>query len=124
MSGSPNWVDNSGYSHLELFPNGNYKSFIPTIDTMWRVGTEDVKLSAGHIVQFYDNGQFKSFTLAETVLIHVHGVAVQALAGTIVEFYENGNVKMVTLAEQKRGFFRSSSWVYRGKTLQPGLVVK
>jgi hypothetical protein len=29
---SDNWSDFSGYTHLELYPNSKYKSFVPQVD--------------------------------------------------------------------------------------------
>lgn len=113
-------ADSSGYSQVETYPNGNFRSFIPLVETEWRLGADDVKLCADHKVQFYENGNIKSFTLFEDVKIQCHGVRVKAQGGTFMEFFEDGRIKQITVGAQDNGFFRSKNWTYRDRIFEPG----
>jgi len=118
------WVENSGYRPLELYANGGYKSFAPTIETWWKLGEREVKLPADQIVKFYDNGQLESMTVSETFDLLAFSIPVTVVVGSQVEFYENGAVRKITLAEQNRGIFRPKDWLYRGRSYPPGSVVE
>ncbi len=121
---SANWVDNSGYTHLELYPSGSYKSFVPTVDTEWKLGSVEIKLPADHEVHFYENGNFKSFTLCEDIEIGAFGQSVCVAALTVISFFENGKIQSLTLAAQRNGFFSSKNWTYQGREYAPGTVIE
>ncbi len=121
---SSNWVDNSGYTHIELWPNGNHKSFIPTIETEWKIGGEIVKVRANRIVKFFENGQLQLCTLCDDVVVTAHKVKVLVKYNTEFEMYDDGSVKKMTIGKQPAGFFRPKDWVYAGQTFHPGMTIE
>jgi hypothetical protein len=124
MSNNPGWSDNSGYSELELYPNGGYKSFIPVIDTEWMIQNKVVKLLAGMIVKFYDSGTVQSCFLAEPATFTVFEVPVKVQSEKILEFHESGILRTFTVAQQNTGFLGlTKTWKYQGQVFDPGITL-
>jgi len=118
-SEASNWTDNSGYTHVELYPDGNYKSFVPEIDTEWVLDGVYVKLKATCVVKFFPNGNIERCVLGSETVLKVSEVRVLLSEGTNLEFHANGNVRSLTLAVQSRIPWRSKKWRYRGIVYDP-----
>ena len=117
---SSDWADNSGYSHIELYPNGNYKSFVPEIDTEWAINDHHVKLKADVEVSFYPDGTLKKCVLCTDATLTFWGASVPIAADRTLEFHADGNVRRLTVARESGWrFWRSRTWTYRGKTYDP-----
>ncbi len=122
---STNWTDNSGYTQLELYTNGQYKSFVPAIDTEWLVMDRNVLLLADKIIKFYESGGIQLCYLANPALLRVFDTPVRVLEEKPLEFYENGIFRKLTLAHQKRGFLgMEKNWLYKGKLLKPETTIE
>ena len=116
---SDNWSDFSGYSHLELYPNSNYKSFVPSLDTEYQVGTTIVKLKAGDPADFWENGNLTSCTVAEDTSLDAYGVQVRIAAKSKLEFFSTGQLRRITIGRQKGILNLRKTWTYRGRKYEP-----
>jgi hypothetical protein len=114
-----NWSDFSGYDHLELYPNNNYKSFVPHMDTEFQVGGTIVKLKAGKKAEFWENGNLTCGTVAEDTSLEAFGVEVRILANSKLELFSEGGVHKITLGRQKGILNLRKIWNYRGKKYAP-----
>ena len=115
-----NWVDNSGYTHVELYPDGSYKSFVPEIDTEWMIAKSEVKLKAGNAVTFFPSGNLKACVLCSDTALTAFGVTARVRANTPLDFHENGNVRRLTLASQASWVpWSNEKWKYKGVLYAP-----
>jgi hypothetical protein len=112
--------DNSGYTCIELYPDGGYKSLVPEIDTEWVLQGQPVQLRAGCTVKFFPSGAVEQGVLASQTTLTIFTVPAAAAEGTRVDFHQTGEVRSVTLASQARWFRRDKSWKYRGAKYAPG----
>jgi hypothetical protein len=117
------WHDNSGYTHVELYPDGGYKSVVPEIETEWMLQGRAVQLRAGHTVKFFPSGVLEQGVLASQTTVSVFGVPAAAAEGTRIDFHPSGEVRSLTLASQARWFRRDKTWTYRGSRYAPGSTV-
>ncbi len=113
------WADNSGYSHIELYPDGTYKSFVPEIDTEWAIGGRYVKLKADCVVRFFPSGNLELCLLCADTAMDAFGVAVLIAGGAPLQFHPNGSPRNLTLAAQSRWPFQNKKWTYRGTAYEP-----
>jgi hypothetical protein len=111
---------NSGYKHVKMYPNGNYKSFVPEVNTRWIVLNVEVALTEGITVEFYMDGTLKSCVLAKPVVISIFGVKAKLKEGTPLEFHPGGEIRRCVLASQGGLLFGSKTWKYQGHTFPPG----
>ncbi len=116
---SDNWSDFSGYSHLEMYPNNNYKSFVPHMDTEFQVGGTIVKLKAGNTADFWENGNLTSGTVAEDTSLDAYGVEVRIAARSKLELFSSGELRKITLGRQKGLLNLRKIWTYRGRKYTP-----
>lgn len=115
------WNDNSGYSDIQLYPNGGYMSFIPATDTAWMVMGKPLNIRADYKVEFFQNDSIKTCVIAEMAMLCAFGVRVRVLDGTEIKFYENGQLQEFVLAPQKVGFLGLTNyWQYKGQRYNPG----
>jgi hypothetical protein len=115
------WRDNSGYSDVERFSDGTYKSFVPEIDTEWMLSRRTLILAAGHRVRFFANGQLESCVLAARATIDVFGAPVVLAADTALTFHASGGVRSFTLGSQASWLpWASRVWKYRGSAYDEG----
>ncbi len=121
---SDNWSDFSGYTHLELYPNGRYKSFVPQVDTEFQVGTTVVKLKAGKPAEFWENGHLTRCTVAEDVSLDAYGVEVRILAKSKLEFFSDGQLRRITIGRQKGVLNLRKIWTYRGREYRPNSTLE
>ena len=118
--GTTNWVDNSGYSHVELYPDGSYKSFVPEIDTEWMVGDHPVKLKGGCAVKFFPDGSLRTCVLGSGATVTVTGVAAYVSADRPLDLHENGSVRRMTLAAKPSwNPWATKGWKYQGVVYEP-----
>lgn len=116
-----NWTDHSGYTQIELYPNGEYKSFVPINETEWLIGKTHVKLRSETVIKFYEDGYIEFCFLVRPATLLVFGVPVIIAEDKVIEFHNDGNFRAFTVGCQKRGFlWMTKTWVYRGKTYEPG----
>lgn len=116
---SDDWSDFSGFTHLELYPNGNYKSFLPEVDTEFQVGTTIVKLKAGNPAEFWENGNLSRCTVAEDVSLDAYGMEVRILATSKLELFSDGQLRRITIGRQKGILNLRKNWRYRGREYRP-----
>ena len=116
---SDNWSDFSGYTHVEQYPNGNYKSFVPVTDTEFQVGGTIVKLKAGNTAEFWENGNLASCTVAEDTSLEAYGVEVQIPAESKLQLFSDGQLHGITIGRQKGVLNLRKSWNYRGQKYMP-----
>ncbi len=121
---SDNWSDFSGYTHLELYPNSNYKSFVPQVDTEFQVGTTIVKLKADNPAEFWENGNLTRCTVAEVVSLDAYGVEVRILADSQSEWFSDGQLRMITIGRQKGIWNLRKIWKYRGREYRPNSTLE
>lgn len=115
-----NWVDNSGYAHVELYPDGSYKSFVPEIDTEWMIERHQVKLKAGEAVKFFPDGNMETCVLCAEATLAAFGVMAHVSADAPLDFHANGNVRRLTLAAQSSWVpWASKKWKYKGVLYDP-----
>jgi hypothetical protein len=120
-----NWTDNSGYTHVELYPDGAYKSFVPVTDTEWVVLDEQVKLKADCTVKFFPTGSLEHCVLGVGATLSAFGVRVFIAEGTKLQFHESGAIRSMTLAAQPRWFpWAKKTWTYRGHSYAPGTALE
>jgi hypothetical protein len=120
-----NWVDNSGYTHVELYPDGTYKSFVPEIDTEWMVGSHPVKLKAGSAVKFFPDGGMRTCVLCSNTIIAVCGIVAHVSGDRPLDFHENGNVRRMTIAAKPSwNPWASKSWTYHGVVYEPNTTLE
>jgi hypothetical protein len=117
------WHDNSGYTDVELYPDGSYKSVVPEIETEWMLQGRPVELRGGHTVKFFPSGALEQGVLASRTTVSVFGLPAAAAEGTRIHFHPNGEVRSLTLASQARWFRRDKTWRYRGSTYAPGSTI-
>lgn len=116
-----NWTDNSGYTHLELYPDGTYKSFVPEIDTEWVIGGRTIVLKATLPVKFHPNGQLERCVLAAKATLDVHGVVATVGANDALEFHSDGGVRSFTLGPQSSWIpWLHKEWSFGGTTYAEG----
>jgi hypothetical protein len=115
------WRDNSGYTDVERYSDGTYKSFVPEIDTEWMLSKRTLILAAGHRVQFFANGQLERCVLAARATIDVFGAPVALAADTVLTFHPSGEVRSFTLGSQSSWLpWVSRGWRYRGAVYDEG----
>jgi hypothetical protein len=117
------WHDNSGFTSVELYPDGGYKSFVPEIDTEWMLKGQVVKLRASSTVTLYPSGGLERCVLASKTTLNVFGVTVAVAEGATLELHPNGEVRSLTLASQARWLRLEKKWKYRGATYDPGTTL-
>jgi len=123
--GPANWTDNSGYSHIQLYPNGEYKSFVPVTETDWLVGNIPVTLQADCEVSFYESGHIQGCQLSKSAKLIAFGISVIVSPTKRIEFHENGNVRTLKLGYQPSWIpWVKKSWLYRGKLYSPGSALQ
>ena len=121
---SDNWSDFSGYTHIELYPNSKYKSFVPQVDTEFQVGTVIVKLKADNPAEFWENGNLTRCTVAEDVSLDAHGVEVRIMANSKLELFSDGQLRVVTIGRQKGILNVRKIWRYRGREYRPNSTLE
>ena len=115
------WSDNSGYTDVEHYSDGTYKSFVPEIDTEWMISGRTLVLAAGHRVKFFANGQLESCVLAAKARIDVFGAPVVLAADTALAFHASGEVRSFTLGSQSSWIpWVSRMWNYMGSAYDEG----
>ncbi|MBP7146918.1 MAG: hypothetical protein KBD01_05180 [Acidobacteria bacterium] len=115
------WRDNSGYTHLELYPDGTYKSFVPEVDTEWLIEGARVVLKASFAVTLHTNGGLRRCVLAAPAALSVLGVPVVVAADEPLELHENGALHAFTLGSRSEWKpWRNRPWTYRGASYAPG----
>ncbi len=113
-------TDNSGYSQVELHPDGSYKSFVAEVDTEWVIGARPITLRSASTVRFYANGNLRSCVLLSDARLEAFGEPVMVAGGTSLLFHESGAIGTLTLAPQPRRLpWASKKWSYRGSTYAP-----
>ena len=121
---SDNWSDFSGYTHLELYPNSKYKSFVPQVDMEFQLGTIIVKLRAGDPAEFWENGNLTRCTIAEDVSLDAYGVEVRILARSKLELFSDGQLRTITIGRQKGLLNLRKTWRYRGREYRPNSTLE
>jgi len=112
--------DNSGYSNIEYFPDGQYKSFVPEIDTEWIVLKTVVNLKAGKPVRFHENGNLRECHLNASTYLKFFGVRAKVSNNGPLTFHKNGNIRSLTLSVQPTWQpWSNGNWEYRGKVYRP-----
>jgi hypothetical protein len=121
-----NWVDNSGYTHVELYPDGSYKSFVPEIDTEWMIAKSQVKLRAGDAVKFFPDGTMKSCVLCEEATLDAYGVMAHVKANAPLDFHVSGKVRTLTLAAHSswNPWAKKKKWSYKGTLYDPPVTLE
>lgn len=112
--------DNSGYTHVELYSDGSYRSFVPEIDTEWMIDGRALKLKAGCAVMFFPSGNLQRCVLSESAKVVAFGVSVVIAAGMEVEFHPSGALRAFTVGAQPRLLFGTKKWKYRGVVYEAG----
>jgi hypothetical protein len=115
--------DNSGFTSVELYPDGGYKSFVPEIDTEWMLDGQVVTLRASSTVRLYPDGGLERCVLASKATLNVFGVSAAVAEGSTLDLHPSGNVRSLTLASQARWLRRGKTWTYRGATYDPGTTL-
>jgi hypothetical protein len=117
---SSTMTDYSGYSQVELYPDGTYKSFVPEIETEWLILNQRLQLKAACPVTFFPNGNLESCVLASGCKLSACGVPILIAEGK-TEFYEDGNIRSFTVAGSPSLLpWIRKRWEYRGTSFEKG----
>jgi len=118
------WRDNSGYTDVECYSDGTYKSFVPEIATEWMLSGRTLVLAAGHRVTFFANGQLERCVLASQATVDVFGAPAALAADTTLAFHASGEVRSFTLGSQTSWLpWASRNWKYRGAAYDAGMAL-
>jgi hypothetical protein len=118
------WRDNSGYSDVERYSDGSYKSFLPANDTEWMLDGRTLILAAGHRVRFFTNGQLQSCVVAAKASIDVFGTTAVLAADSALAFHASGVVRTFTLGSLSSWIpWVSRAWKYRGVAYNEGATL-
>jgi len=118
------WSDNSGYTRVEFYPNGEYKGFVPTTETEWSIHGKIIVLKPETQVRFHENGVLREFTVLNQCELDAFGKTVVAATSSKVELHLNGRLRRITLGTIRGGLFnRPRKWKYEGQSLDAGTTI-
>jgi hypothetical protein len=116
--------DPSGYTAVERYSDGNYRSFITESDTEWLVQAQPTRISGSAVIKLYADGTIEQCVLASAVTLEIFGERAVLAEGTTLAFHSSGAVRTMTLGSQARWFRRDRRWKYRGLAYAPGTTLE